>query len=103
MEINEYYDAQFETWAKTFVSEKRPTTCNRRNIRTIFSNFNVLKSVRLKFLKRSAEKFKSRTPAWPAGREPESEANRDLRVIFPVACSEKSVQGSAPGFIPFNF
>jgi len=35
--------------------------------------------MRLKFFKRSAGKFQSRI-------DPESEANRDLRVIFPGAC-----------------
>ena len=51
--------------------------------------------MRLKFFKRSAEKFNSRT-------DPDSEAYRDLRVIFPGACPGNRVQGSALGFIPFN-
>ena len=45
-----------------------------------------IKSMRLKFFKRSAEKFQSRI-------DPESEANRDLRVIFPGACPGIWAQG----------
>ena len=52
--------------------------------------------MRLKFFKRSEEKFLSRI-------DPESEAHRDLRVIFPGACPGIWVQGSALGFIPFDF
>ena len=47
------------------------------------------KSVRLKFFKRSAEKFISRT-------DPESEAIRDFRVI--PACRQAGSPGLAPEF-----
>ena len=55
-----------------------------------------LKSMRQKFFKRSAEKFVIRI-------DPESEAHRDLRVIFPGACPGKWVQGSALGYITIFF
>jgi hypothetical protein len=51
--------------------------------------------MRQKFFKRSAEKFQSRI-------DPESEANRDLRVIFPGACPGIWIQGSALGLIQLN-
>ena len=45
--------------------------------------------MRLKFFKRSEEKILSRI-------DPESEANQDLRVIFPGACPEFGSRG-CPG------
>ena len=55
------------------------------------------KSMRLKFFKRSAEKFQSRI-------DPESEANRDLRVIFPGLAPEFGSR-ACPGVntIYFNY